>query len=531
MPNLPKAAYGNLVTPVESGAGPISGASTPAAEAMSKLGGQLQELGGYLHDTYVQTRATNRLAESQKQLQDFVYKLQNGERDPETGEMKPPPAPDLHEELYRQEVERVRKEAEDDLGGGKALQLYDQETNQFTQRQLLTVKQHALDRYHAEIKVNVDDTLQKKADLSVNSDPLTRTKIHDEALGEIDRAVMSGVMTPEEGAARKKNFVHDVAVGTISKMMRDPNGGPSAAALAIQRGEFADLPADEQQRWIGIALEREYTLNRRKDAEEERAERRKRRAQADLEEQTAKEAWSLYRKGALTPEWVEENAESLSKEDYKDLLLRSSGRAEVKTLPEVYSPLRIAAGSGADVREAAERAYRNGNIDRDAFEKIMGEVESNSAGAAISNSYTRGRNYLNKYLIPDENTASGFEKQVAAKMLDEWTKWSATHPEAKPAEVEAEFQRLGDEGKTLILGDLTITQPIPRYLKGGRAAIDISTPEALSRTWDVLDEAARATVDAFKKKEIDEYQRKRQMSIINKYLQSLPPRPAKATKK
>lgn len=472
-----------------------------SAEGMQQLGNTLGNITTALYETYQDSKGSKAVSDAQAQIQEFTHKLKFGSTD-ETGKPIPPPDPETHEELYKKEVDRISKEAENNLSG-RGLNVFNSEFRSYSQKQGFAIKENAAELYRSRIQAYSDESLDQDAVSFVEANELTKPQIHAGAMNRIAALEKSGFYSPQEGLARRKRFVEESEVGSILKLVRTD---PDAAASAIQAGEFKNLPAEKQQRYLDVALNASDRQVRQRNAEMDRQEAENRRQDAEVQKETAKQGFSLlYDKSGskLTPQWVEDNRDSLTVEHYHVFARAATGRSESGTSPEVLSSLMLRAHQGKDVIPEATSAAARQLISVSELSSIINTASQEGIVASSENFFKRGKSYLTESLKPDA-AATGFEKDMAAKAFDDWYDWSKAHPNASQAEAKKEYQAIANEAKATNLDNLQITQMVPRYLKGGRAEV----------SYERLQQAFQDTKKAFEAGEIDRYQYQRQSDIL-----------------
>jgi hypothetical protein len=465
-----------------------SAAKDSSGQVLQQFGKSLSEMSGYMRETYQRSQADMALANATKKLQDFTLGLREGFLDEETGERKIHD-PETHVDLYQEEVNRISEEATRGLAGG-ALSSFNSHFRDFSTRQEFEVKSNAIDQFNAKTKANLDATLAQGAVTFVDGNLLTKNIIQNNMMSRIDEAEKAGVISPQEALARREKFTDDTETGSFLKLLRQD---PDAAANAIRLGEFSKLNAEKQQKLLSTAIEQGELKIRRQNAEYDRQQTRMDRAQRKTEERTAKQLFKKYMNGTLTPLEVEQNIDNLSPEKFELLMKKSQGGDEdAVTDVTIYSDLRRRASQGEDIRLQAEHFASKGLLKMDALDRLYTMVESNP-GVEAENWGKSGKRYLDLVLLPDPNTASGFEKQAQADAQEEWSRWVAAHPGSNPADARKEYIRIAESYWTVNKNELRITTPIPRFHDGGRAAFDRSA----------LHKAIKKTKESFQKKEID----------------------------
>jgi hypothetical protein len=508
MPQIRELGYTEeAVGPVRRGSYTGDDFGAQGARAVQELGNTVSVLTEKLGSNYMESQASRQLSDAQVELQRFTSDLQNGTADAD-GNSVAPPDPTQHARLYREKVESIRDRvtSQNFLSGGTT-NLFNRQYDSFAEKQGIVVDQNALSKFRLGARSNLETTLEQQADTFVDADDLQKPGIQGTAFGEIDRAVQAGVLDENEARLMRKGFTNEVGRASLRKLIRTDS---AAAIIALEGGEFNELDAEETQKWIDVAQgQYERDLNK-ENAEAERMRIAHERDQREIEEKTAKVLWDMQSKGTLAPETVENHADNLTLDEYKSLVKASSGISDVRTNPLVYADLRVAAGQGADVRGAAKKAYQSGQLDRDSFEKLMGETETNSALAAKGNWYKRGKDTITMKMQPDAQIGDLVaQRDRMASALEDWQRWSTEHQNATPEEAERESKRLANDFSIVSREDLLLTKARPRFLRG-----DLNTPDIAN--------TVKATEEAFQKKQIDEFEFRRQMRLLDEWDRLLP---------
>lgn len=317
---------------------------------------------------------------------------------------------------------------------------------------------HARNVYDSVVDVEASNAEIKWNDpASIN---LSIARIENATSREAERL---GWSADEEKAARIK-AVSKVHEGVIAMALANENVLYADVYLEAHKGDI-DAPTIAR---IQAAKEEQTRI---KLANEERAYRWQERAEKEMHEKAALEGDELWRKGELSPEWIEANKERLSKEDAR--FYQRTLTTDVTTNPNIYSELRLRAGQGEDVRFEARRHLQEGDLKIGDFDKIVNTVEKN-----ISNPwYKRGEEYIARFLKPSEINYNIDQAQAYANAADDWQKWADDHPKATEKEAEEIYRRIAQNYMTTEASNTLLTQPAPYYLVGSRLQPDIEATE------------------------------------------------------
>lgn len=527
MGRLPGIDFGQQASGIQEQAPRVSPSSASNGGALAELGQSLRTMSDYVIKSYQEGSAQKTLADAQSQLQGLAQTLKYGQED-ENGERKMIP-PDQHDEIYRKEVERIQKTAQKGLHG-RGYQLFDGEFRSFADRQGLSVTANSIEMMHAESKVVTDENLHNFSNNFVNADNLEKPQVQKNAYDLVDRMVQNGVLTPEEGLSRKRKFIDDAQTGSFLKMVKQKDG-PKAAILAIDSGEFKDLPADRQQVLRNMALNEEERQIRLANMKSDRAELLERRAEAKVNKDTAKDGYELMNKTnadgspMLTPDWVVANRTNLSVEHYKFFLDVAAGRHEV-TVPNhaVLADLTLRAASGEDVSQETVTQANNRAIRTQDLTHVLGIMTTQSSVIGAKN--------WQKNFTEEIKTAFGplqgddpATKVRAAQAISEWNSWLQENPKATREDAEKEKEAIKKSHLLLNFESLRSTYPLPRYLDETATGINLRgkiEPAQYQKAHDALKKAAATALELRNANKISESEFRREMARINKFSNAIP---------
>jgi hypothetical protein len=508
MPQIPGVTFSAEPSgPVSVQHGAVAVPTTNLGASLDALGKSLTTMGSVLKDAYDDSTSAKAQADAQMQLQQFAFALRNGSVD-EKGNPKAPPSPDQHMDLYGKEVERINKQYEGQLDG-RALRMFQQNFTEFSNRQQLAVQSQANDALKEGVVVNLQGTMQQLANAYVNdysgsNKPKLQTQMED----TLSDALGKGGITEKQAAAFRQKFHEDVEEGTFQRIYKS---NPKDARDAIDKGEFRHLPVDKQMNMRSRAEEQMRLNDEREDRERRRLDADAEKKQSETEKKTGKDLVEQLSKGSLTPALVLANKANLSLPMFEKLLEYSDGRGERPSNRHILADLRLRVSRGEDTVGEIQNQFENGNLNVSDYKGLFNDWEAHSAGGQLSNNFETGRKYIEQSVIPDKDTATPADKIRAANVQLDWKKWTDAHPQAKRDEAEKEFKSLVNEARVVKLDQFRIAHLTPRY-----------HPPDGDPTVDSIRNSIKATQKAFANKEIDEYERKRQLRLIDEYTQFLP---------
>lgn len=201
---------------------------------------------------------------------------------------------------------------------------------------------------------------------------------------------------------------------------------------------------------LGIAPDVADRLNGRmereldaRQADAERAQRQAERATKAAGDGAFKELVDLRAQGKLTFNELERRRGRLSDSQYGQgytMLQTDLDRSDrARTDPMLFSDLRVRQLRGEDVLPDAQRAYANGQLNYDAFNKIVGEGEQ-----AISESERRVRKYLQDSIRGTGLLATEDQSRRSADADREMTNWLDRQRATKQEPTDDEIWRHAD---------------------------------------------------------------------------------------
>lgn len=283
---------------------------------------------------------------------------------------------------------------------------------------------------------------------------------------ETQRTVLAGVaqrkgwdaLKLEQERAALESKTHEAVVGRLLSL----NAFDSATEyLAANAPKMKDQQVEALQRRILI--------------EEDRLERRQLRQEKALQDAASKDGDRLLATGALTSQWIEDNRDRLSPDDYRyfyrQLAGGGDGSGPRNTL--LYADLRERAGRGEDVRDEARTALQRGDIGASDYDRLLGEVESQRPGW-----FKRGSDYISTAAAVSDLNPDPAAAQRKAEMLDDWSDWAKANPTATEEQAQAAYKRIVQEFAIVNFDRMLLVKRSPRFLVGSRATPDLDATKA-----------------------------------------------------
>lgn len=294
---------------------------------------------------------------------------------------------------------------------------------------------------------------------------------------DLQAASLESRMVAEAAVTETARIYEDVGYEAAVEYARTVYNDESLNMTAQQREQYRDRATSEASR-----LE---TLRNARLADIERRDRIARRVIADREDDMARIADTMLFEGDLSSEWLIENRESFSPEDYRRYLDRLQFPNEPTTNPTIYSDLVVRASRGEDVRNLARRHYTDGSIDRSSFNTVV-----NMSADATGDVFRSGADLIEGYFRQSEFGAFDTDREARkVEALSDYASWLRENPEASFEEAEAAARRYA--GRHGSMQAMTARLPAPRYGLGR----PVSAQE--------IDQAEDAAIAAFDAGEID----------------------------
>lgn len=271
---------------------------------------------------------------------------------------------------------------------------------------------------------------------------------------------------------------------------------PDLAIRQLTEGRWDSyLDADKKAALLNSAVNAHESQLRERNAETERLRKERERLDRDTQDATFKDAMDAAAKGRLTIGWIQSNRDKIAKADYDNLIklaAKGGGLTDGEGNKQVYADLRVKAGRGEDVRADAKQALLKGNINAGQFSAITGEVETNSATVRSENWYRTGKDLISRSLAPSQINP-GIDREVQARALDDWQRYSAENPKATPQERDRVLNGIINSSRIVRSDDVLTSIPTPAYLTGTKQDPDIAA-------------TIRKTKEAFDRGEISQYE-------------------------
>lgn len=451
-----------------------------ATERLAQVGVQIYE--------YDRKQKLDQLSLStQKELQDFSLSMET-DRDFDT-----------QPERYRAKVNEISKRVQEGTKDQRLIRAWQTEFAPEAARGEFEVRRNALKGKIGEQRAVLNETLDGYASLAGTGDAGHDEAVRQKGLLALDHAYQAGVLSPEELQSRSQKFRSDiVAAGVRREILNDPD----LAERKLLSGEFPDLSGQDRVIWTERATARADSLRRQRISEEDRVVRLQDRADREREKATAKLGDQLVAQGQLSEQWIEDNRENLSPDDFRYFYKKLSGD-EATTDAVLYSSLRDRAGRGEDVRDEARIALQRHQIKTSDYDRLVGEVEQQRPGW-----YKRGSQFISTSSAVSDLNPDPASAQRKAAMLDDWYRWATDNPKATDEQAEREYKRIVQEYGIVDMRNLTLMKRAPSFLVGTRNAPDLDASDA-------------ATAKAFQEGRIDRTEFERQAILLKEWRETI----------
>jgi len=220
---------------------------------------------------------------------------------------------------------------------------------------------------------------------------------------------------------------------------------------------------------------------------EARADRLREKQEKLRAQNAAKAGDLLWTQGALTPDWIEKNRDTLDPADYRYFQNKLINDSPERTDPMIYTGLRNRLAVGEDVSVDAREALRLGLLKPEDFDRIEKIQERSSIAGEVPSAYKRGLKYIQGALRVSDLNPDPAAAQRQASAVNDWDDWVAANPNASDVEAQQTAQRIVRDYQLTDAMDSSLVKPMPSYAVGDRRDMDI-------------DATAQSTVQAFLEK-------------------------------
>lgn len=396
-----------------------------------------------------------------------------------------------HTDRYEEAITTITKKAVAGLKDEREASLWERDFKPHFMKGRIKVKAQSLAMLKENISADNTRDLRILANAaSFAQDPMDKSIIVDHGRQLLQQQLDDGLLSPTEHESIESSFFKDVSVANLRALIRER---PTEAVKQLQdpeTREFDHFSAAERQVWVDQAIQAYEHQLKQQEIEEARTERLTLKAEQDLQKSLSKQADMMAAEGQLTAGWLYENADFMSKSDFRYHLERLGSDNEEHNNDLAYIRLSDRAMEGDDIREEANVAMLYGDLSKDRRDRLHSIVDGRT-GKTKPWSATL-RSFINNYFGSDEILkAIPGGAQRKAEALFEWDKWIHDNIDQADMVTGEEMARniiQSWQWKPVILDFFT-----KQRLRYGP---DILTPDI------DLSEVARRTQDAYERGEI-----------------------------
>lgn len=491
MTRIPTAENLGLQTPTPSRTQSV--VDTGAAQVFSGVK-RLADIGADVAAEVNESRRRVKLgqatAEAEAELQEFVFDLKANDRDYDT-----------QFERYETFTKEVSDRYKDQLNDNALHSAWSSNFNSSVLRHGFDVRKHSIDGQIDLQKAGITSTLSTLSELAVQGSDEQRQAIEEQAILTLADAYEGGVLSAQEVTNKRLKFQDEVVSALVR---RDIINDPDQASLNLLSGKYKGLSSEQQQIWLERSNAESEARLRKEIAESERQHRLEQRALREIQDQTSKDGDQLLANGELTTDWINDNRENLSPDDYRYYYRQLTDPDQIETNIPLYSGLRIRASNGEDVRSEARSALHRNELTLGDYDKLVNRSERNVGISALPNSYKRGETHITRSLRVSDINPDPAAAQRQANALDDWQQWVSENPSATDSESRDAYKRIVSEYALIEHDQMLLTKRLPRFAVGARDNLDINATK-------------RATAEAVHKGELTRAEGEVQIQLINEW--------------
>jgi hypothetical protein len=312
------------------------------------------------------------------------------------------------------------------------------------------------------------------------NDPEAVRKETSRAVGALTAFAHGHGWSQEQLDAAIQKQRSDVLSAVAERMIQaDPSRGFSFVQKNMDQFDAAD-----GTRLMNVATNTMESRQRLALANEARADRIREKQDKLRAQNAAKAGDLLWTQGALTPEWIEQNRNTLDPSDYRYFQNKILDGSPERTDPMVYTNLRDRLANGDDISDDARAALRLGLLKTDDFNRLSTIQEKGSQAGEVPSAYKRGVGYIRGALRVSDLNPDPAAAQRQASALNDWDDWIQANPNASDSDAQQTYQRIVHDYQLTDAMDSSLVKPMPSYAVGNRRDMDV-------------DATAQATVQAF----------------------------------
>jgi hypothetical protein len=411
-----------ISTPDVRGLAAIPNQGAQIAEGVSKLA----QLGGKIQEGQRALKLTQLNAQSLKALQDFELSL---ETDTDY---------DNYESKYNNVLADIEKGVSEAAGGDNTLlRAWKSEFAPRAMEKQFNIRKSALRGKINVARADLDQTIDTYSGLVGGDDPDKDADIASQAQLSIQTALDAGIISPQEALTKMQKFNSSAIT---SRVNRDILNNPIAARDRLIKNGYPGMDEPTKTKLLDRATTEATQYLTRINTEEERAERRARRAKEDLQDnlRTAGDQFIINNDLDGLDAWFRANQTRLDPAD-RTRFLKTIRRQDIVTDFTTFANLSERAASGQNVEPEARQAVAQGLLSDDDYRVVVNA--SRETGWR-----KRGFAFIDNNLKPSQLEKTNSLASIrSANALRDWNNWVRDNPNATDAQADAESKRIVDE--------------------------------------------------------------------------------------
>jgi hypothetical protein len=356
----------------------------------------------------------------------------------------------------------------------------------------------------------------------MNTDPSQ----YPDALREQVALIDTSALPPEKKSAMRQGAIEKISQAAVwSQIQKSPQAfldsigfgpiGPDGKARktsgdlkGITGNEAFDaLPFDQRGRMFEQAIRLKAQIDG--DVERTAAKRRK-----ELEDEAAKNLWSLHADGKLKRQHIEQARSLLSPPEYHSFLktLQEGGSATVKSDPATFRELHrmIADNRFDEAVTFAFKAHQSGLLSNEHLASGVGQARSQGRQEGPRSEYERTLNYITMSMDQGPLVHDPVGRSRLAEARDTFERWVAAEKRTD-AEIEKRGKEIVTQYKFINMSDKIIGLPNPRS-----GAIRRNVADTAGIMADVM-AAAQEAQRRKDSKQYTEWEYQQEMRVINQW--------------
>ena len=462
MPRLPiyqqDAVRGNQLsgrraTPDDFGAG----VSRAQAEAFATLSDVSAKVGNIERATKI----NERLMEMQNELNHFEEDLVNGQHDPETGNILPPPDPAQHENLFAARLEKIYMENEEIFGDDSgAFEQFKIQSKAVEYQSGFKVKKNATIMRRDNAATTMAYTLDQEAALAAGAILNGDMRGYNESFKRVDTQLnehlANRLIDPGKEKALRDKWIAQVDDAHVSGLIRKD---PLAALEFLGDTEnWKDMPPEKRVAYVEQADREVQRLQSLSFTLENQAWQRAQRREEELGEAYYLEALNMSEKGDVSQEafveWALSKGQEVDRGTAKALYDIATGKETVVTPTWLFDSMwtRIERGDVGAMKELSQY-YKSRDVNHQDYQTLRRLWENRDS---TDDNYKRAREFIKTGIGTDDVTGIPGSSARQVKALRAYERWYQRNPEAEWDTHESKLDQLFEQYKPLDLTKMNV---------------------------------------------------------------------------